>query len=147
MPSFERFLMAHWSARSTLVNFTLRKNLTSKRCIPIKVLTTHENLLYRLAHTHRLIAAWFLADLQDPFWLTSPFFFHYQAGRGSTRWKTVPIGLLCQFPLLAITAYTHVTCCWNLSRFETTFFWPTNKDSIQNKSFKPIGFLMLVKRL
>ena len=39
VPSFERFLMTPLSARSTLVNFTLTKNLTSNGCIPIGVLT------------------------------------------------------------------------------------------------------------
>ena len=39
VPSFERFLMTPLSARSTLVNFTLTKNLTSNDCIPIRVLT------------------------------------------------------------------------------------------------------------
>ena len=39
LPSFERFLMTPLSARSTLVKFTLTKNLTSNDCIPIGVLT------------------------------------------------------------------------------------------------------------
>ena len=40
MPSFERFLMTPLSARSTLVNFTLTKNLTSNGSKPIGVLKT-----------------------------------------------------------------------------------------------------------
>ena len=67
--------------------------------------------------------------------------------KGVDTGETVPIGLLCRFPLLEITAYIHATCCWNLSRFEATFFWPTNKDSNQIKPSKPIGFVIWVKKL
>ena len=67
--------------------------------------------------------------------------------KGVDTGETRALGLLCQFPLLAISAYNHVTCCRNLSRFEATFFWPTNKDSIHKKHFKPIGLLMWVKKL
>ena len=40
MPSFEQFFVTALSARSILVNFTLRKNLTSKSSKPIGVLKT-----------------------------------------------------------------------------------------------------------
>ena len=39
LPSFKRFLMTPLSARSTLVNFTLKKNLTSNSSKPIGILT------------------------------------------------------------------------------------------------------------
>ena len=39
LPSFERFLMTPFCARSILVNFTLTKNLTSNGSKPIGVLT------------------------------------------------------------------------------------------------------------
>ena len=39
VPTFERFLMTSSSARSILVNFSLKKNLTLNGCKPIRVLT------------------------------------------------------------------------------------------------------------
>ena len=99
-----------------------------------------------------LLAAEMSADLKQLFG-TLPFPFPFPSlpsrpGRkGVDTGETRALGLLCQFPLLAISAYTHVTCCRNLSRFEATFFWPTNKDSIHKKHFKPIGLLMWVKKL
>ena len=44
LPTFERFLMTPLSARSTLVNFTLKKNLTSNGSKPIRVLS-HTKLI------------------------------------------------------------------------------------------------------
>ena len=137
--------MIPWSARSTLVNLTLRKNLTSNSSKPIGVLETR-NLWKR---ENREPIGYSLPDFQ-PHWsndFDSLHFFFTTRLKGVDTGETVPIGLLCRFPLLRITAYIHATCCWNLSRFEATFFWPTNKDSNQIKPSKPIGFVIWVKKL
>ena len=93
-----------------------------------------------------LLAAEFSADLKELFDFTS-LVFSPPGRKGVDTGETVPIGLLCRFPLIEITAYIHATCCWILSRFEATFFWPTNKDSNQIKPSKPIRFEIWVKKL
>ena len=135
------------SVRSSLVNFCPKKKLTSNGSKPIRVLTRTKSS----CSDERLTNAKALPDFQQiwrNFFTSLPLFFFSQPGRkGVDTGETVPIGLLCRFPLLEITAYIHATCCWNLSRFEATFFWPTNKDSNQIKPSKPIGFVIWVKKL
>ena len=137
--------MTNVSARSNLVNFSPEKKLTSNRPKPMGVLTRTECSY----SNDRLPLGYSLPDFQQiwrNFFTSLPLF--SQPGRkGVDTGETVPIGLLCRFPLLEITAYIHSTCCWNLSPFEATFFWPMNKDSNQIKPSKPIGFLIWVKKL
>ena len=138
--------MTPLSARSTLVNLSLEKNLTSNRPKPIGVLTRTKSS----CSDDRLPLGYLLPDFQphrSNFFVRLPLFFSPPGRKGVDTGETVPIGLLCKFPLLEITAYIHATCCWNLSRFEATFFWPTNKDSNEINPSKPIGFVIWVKKL
>ena len=117
--------------------------MTSNRPKPIRVLTRTKSS----CSDDRLPLGYLLPDWQPH---RSNFVIHLPplpGRKGVDTGQTVPIGLLCRFPLLEITAYIHATCCWNISRFEATFFWPTNKDSNQIKPSKPIRFEIWVKKL
>ena len=97
------------SARSILVNLSSEKNLTSNGCKPIRVLTRtkswtsadHLPIGY-LLNDFQLHRSNFFAPPPPPPPPTQP------GRKGVDTGETVPIGLLCRFPLLEITAYIHV---------------------------------------
>ena len=92
MPSFEQFFVTALSARSILVNFTLRKNLTSNSSKPIGVLKTR-NLWKR---ENREPMGYSLPDFQ-PHWsnvFDSLHFFTTSKEGGRHEKKSVLLGVL-----------------------------------------------------
>ena len=88
--TFERFLMTTSSARSILVNFSPKKNLTSNRSKPIWVLTR----IWSSCSDDRLPNAYSLLDFQ-PIWsnflihslhFTSLYFIHNPGRKGVDFW-------------------------------------------------------------
>ena len=111
--------MTSFSARSISVNFYPKKNLTSNVSKPIGVLTHTKFLCYQLPPTHRLLPARFSASSKQ--------FFcsnhrrrrrrrHDQAGRGSTRKKTMPIRLMDQSELFVTTKLIAIWFIANLDQ-------------------------------
>ena len=163
--------MSCWSARSNLVNLSPEKNLASNGSKPIGVMTRTKSW----TSADRLPLGYLLPDFQPhrsnffaPPAAAAAGPNQKEGGRHEKK-KPVPIGLWDQLKSFAIMKLLSKTSLCQIVRnmmknlcasfdwfsltefsarsIQATVFCPTNKNSIQKKPSKPIGFLMWVKKL
>ena len=141
--SFKKFLMGHLSARSKIVHFCLKKNLTSNGSKPIRLLTRNYKHLIPFYPQPRLLAARFLADLKQlfccpPAALTRKKRVDTKGDQNQLYYRFNPIGVLTQnMRLWQMIAYRQV---FNLMEqiFDIGHLLSWKKTAKVNFTSKPI---------